>query len=229
MVTQRRYQDDHEDVLHDLGKPLTAADFLPIAVAERTRSVHFTYLHAFLASVASKLRRIHLVSSKERGEILAGLTGHEYAAVGKRHVDRLRGQGQRTLNICSVRTSVRKSVFIMHRIIFAAEAVLDGMTLQKRHREASQPTQVVAQCALAGAAVVLAEVHVQHPVHRLDAPVAAHRFAEPLAAEITAENVVPRLVGLTAVGVLRHPQGVANGLDPGPLLLDAKSGGTLVR
>src|SRR5262249_11516466 len=76
----------------------------------------------------------------------------------------------------------------------AAEAVPDRMTLQKRHREAPQPTQVVAQRALAGAAVVLAEGHIQHPVHRLDPPVTAHRLAEALAAEVSAENVIPRLV-----------------------------------
>src|SRR5574339_585744 len=84
----------------------------------------------------------------------------------------------------------------------AAEAVFDRMTLEKGDREASQPAKIVAQCALAGATVVLAEVHVQHPVHRLDAPMTAHRLAETLAAEIPAENVVPRLVDLTAIGVL---------------------------
>src|SRR3954470_5448971 len=99
-----------------------------------------------------------------------------------------------------------------------AEAVLDRMTLQERHCEAPQPTQVIAERALAGAAVVLAEGHVEHPVHRLDPPVTAYRLAEALAAEISAENVIPRLVGLVAVGVLGHPQGVANGLDPRPLL-----------
>jgi Transposase DDE domain len=86
----------------------------------------------------------------------------------------------------------------------AAETVFDRMTLQERHGEASQPTQVVAQRAFTGATVVFSEVHIQHPVHRLDAPVAAHRFAETLAAEITAHDVEPRLVGLMAVGVLRH-------------------------
>src|SRR3712207_2013331 len=76
----------------------------------------------------------------------------------------------------------------------SAEAVLVRMTLQERHGEASQPAQVVAQGPLAGAALVLAEVHVQHPVHRLDPPVAAHRFAEPLAAKVAAAEVIPHLV-----------------------------------
>src|SRR6478736_3399848 len=78
----------------------------------------------------------------------------------------------------------------------AAKAVVDGMTLQERHREAPQPTEIVAKRPLARAAVVLTEGHVQHPVHRLDPPVPAHRLAEALAAEISAEDVEPRLVRL---------------------------------
>src|SRR4051795_2292481 len=92
----------------------------------------------------------------------------------------------------------------------APEAVVDGMTLQERHREAPQPTEIVAQRPLARAAVVLAEGHVQHPVHRLDAPMATNRLAEPLAAEITAEDVEPRLVRLAAVGIPGHPQGITD-------------------
>src|SRR5262245_12740221 len=106
----------------------------------------------------------------------------------------------------------------------AAEAVVDGMALQEAHREAPQPAQIIAQRALARAAVVLAEVHVQHPVHRLDAPMTADRLAESLTAEIAAEDVVPRLVRLTAVGVLGHPQGIADGFDPRPLLLQGEVG-----
>ena len=79
------------------------------------------------------------------------------------------------------------------------------MALQKAHGEASQPAQIVAKRSLACAAVVLAKVHIQYPVHRLDAPVTADRLAESLAAEITAENVVPRLVRFAAVSVLRNP------------------------
>src|SRR5829696_10163886 len=82
----------------------------------------------------------------------------------------------------------------------SAEAVLVGMTLQERHGEATQPAQIVAQGPLAGPAVVLAEVHVQHPVHRLDPPVAAHRLAEPLAAEIPTAEIIAHLVRLRAVG-----------------------------
>ena len=48
-------------------------------------------------------------------------------------------------------------------------------------------------------------VHVQHPVHRLDAPVPAHRLAEPLAAQVPAQDVVPHLVRLAAVGVRGDP------------------------
>src|SRR5262245_1757374 len=87
----------------------------------------------------------------------------------------------------------------------APEAVVDGMALQERHREAPQPAEIVAQRSLPRAAVVLAEGHVQYPVHRLDAPMATNRLAEPLAAEIPAEDVEPRLVRLMAVGVLGHP------------------------
>ena len=87
----------------------------------------------------------------------------------------------------------------------AAEAVLDGMTLEQRHREASQPAQIVAKRSFTCAAVVLAKVHIQHPVHRLDAPMTANRLAESLAAEVTAENVVSRLIRFAAVSVLCNP------------------------
>src|SRR4051794_5363894 len=68
----------------------------------------------------------------------------------------------------------------------AAKAILDRVTLQEGHREAPQPAQIVAQSAFSYAAVILAEVHVQHPVHRLDAPMAADGLAETFAAEVTA-------------------------------------------
>ena len=57
---------------------------------------------------------------------------------------------------------MRKAVFIMHRIHLAAKTVFDRMTLQKRHGEASQPAQFVAQRAFTGATVVFSEVHIQH-------------------------------------------------------------------
>ena len=66
----------------------------------------------------------------------------------------------------------------------ATEAVFDRMTLEEGDREALEPAEIVAQCGLPGATVVLAEVHVQYPVHRLDPPMTAHRLAESLAAEI---------------------------------------------
>src|ERR687886_219507 len=61
------------------------------------------------------------------------------------------------------------------------------LALQESHREASQPAQIVAQGAFSAAAVILAEVPAQHPVHRLDAPMAANGLAETFAAEVTAE------------------------------------------
>src|SRR3954464_440338 len=92
------------------------------------------------------------------------------------------------------------------------------MALQEGHGEAPQPAQVVAQGPLAGATVVLAEVHVQDPVHRLDPPVAADRLAEPLAAEIAGAEVVPHLVRLRAVAMTRDPHGVADRLHTRPVL-----------
>jgi hypothetical protein len=89
----------------------------------------------------------------------------------------------------------------------SAETILVGMALQERHGEPPEPAQVVAQGPLAGAAVVLPEVHVQHPVHRLDAPMAADRFAEPLAAERAAAEIMAHLVRLRAVGMLGDPYG----------------------
>ena len=56
-----------------------------------------------------------------------------------------------------------------------------------------------------------------HPVQRLDAPVTTNRFGETLAAEITAEHVVPHIVCPATVGVDRVPNCVADGFDPRPL------------
>src|SRR5512142_1540268 len=92
------------------------------------------------------------------------------------------------------------------------------MTLQERHSEAAQPAQVVAQGPLAGPALVLAEVHVQDPVHRLDAPVAADRLAEALAAEVVTAQIVAHLARLRAVGMPRDPHRVADRLHPRPVL-----------
>ena len=79
------------------------------------------------------------------------------------------------------------------------------MALQKRHCEASQPAQIIAKCSFACAAIVLTKINIQHPVHRLDAPMTANRFAESLAAEVSAENVVSRFVRFAAVSVLCNP------------------------
>lgn len=100
----------------------------------------------------------------------------------------------------------------------STKAVLIRMTLQQRHGKASQPTQVVAQSPLARAAVVLVEVHVQHSVHRLDAPMASHRLREPLPAERTTAEIITHLVRLRAVGMPRDPHRVADRLHPRPVL-----------
>jgi len=46
--------------------------------------------------------------------------------------------------------------------------------------------------------VVFSEVHGEHPVHGLDALVAANRFAEAWANQVAAEGVVPHVVRLAA-------------------------------
>ena len=63
-----------------------------------------------------------------------------------------------------------------------------------------KPTQVVAQSPLSRPAVVLAKVHIQHPVHRLDPPVASHRLRETLAAQIATAQIKTHLVRLTTIG-----------------------------
>src|SRR5260370_721894 len=92
------------------------------------------------------------------------------------------------------------------------------MTLQERHSEPPQPAQVVPQGSLASAVLILAKVHVQHPVHRLDAPVPAHRFTKPLAAEVATAEIITHLVRLRPVGMLRDSHGIADRFDPWPLL-----------
>src|SRR3954465_15378222 len=89
--------------------------------------------------------------------------------------------------------------------------------LEERDGEAAQPTEIVSQRAFAGAAIVFPKSDIQGPVHRLDGPVAAHRFAEALAAQVTRADVIAHLARLATIGVLRHAQRVANGLDPGPV------------
>src|SRR5674476_411986 len=131
-------------------------------------------------------------------------------------------QSQRTSNSLKSQ-DFRKEVGVHHAPDhLSPKAVLDGMTLEKCHRESPQPTEIVAQRSFANATVVLAKVHVQHPVHRLDPPMTPNRFAESLAAEITAHNVVASLVRFIAVGVLSQPQCVANCLHPRPLLFDCE-------
>src|SRR5271166_1072018 len=114
-------------------------------------------------------------------------------------------QGQR-ISISLNRQDFRKELRVHHAPNhLAAEAVFDRMALEKRHCEASQPAQIVAECSFTCAAVVLAKIDIQHPVHRLDAPMTANCLTKSLAAEVTAENVVSRLVRFAAVSVLRNP------------------------
>jgi len=47
----------------------------------------------------------------------------------------------------------------------------------------------------------------------------ADRFTKPFATEITRAEVVAHFVRLRAVGMLGESQGVADRLDPGPVLL----------
>src|SRR3990172_2000492 len=99
-------------------------------------------------------------------------------------------QGQRVSNSFQ-RQDFGEELCVQHTTDhLAAKAILDGMALEKSHREAPQPAEIVAQRSFARAAVVFAKVHVEHPVQRLNAPVTANRLAESLAAKIAAENVV---------------------------------------
>jgi transposase len=151
---------------------------------------------------AMSYERMKQEEERLKGEVARLLAEAEASDAAE---DAAHGQGQRIsmlLKSQDFREEARVHQAPHH---LAAEAVLDRMTLQERHGEAPQPTQVVAKSPLAGAAVILPEVHVEHPMHRLDGPMAPYRLAEALAAEITAEDVVPRLVGLMAVGVSRHP------------------------
>src|SRR5438445_615028 len=110
--------------------------------------------------------------------------------------NRRRDQGQR-ISMWLKSKDFRQEVRVHHAAEhLSTKAVLDGMTLEQRHREASQPTEIVAECSLSRPALILAKGYVQHPVHRLDAPMAPDRFAESLATEVTAKDVVSRLVGL---------------------------------
>src|SRR4051812_49767877 len=96
------------------------------------------------------------------------------------------------------------------------------MTFEEGDGEASQPAQIVAQRSFAGAAVVFTKVHVQHPMHRLDAPMATDRFSKPFAAEIACSKVVSHFVRLRAVVMLSEAKSVADCFHPGPILFGAE-------
>src|SRR6202023_453665 len=69
-----------------------------------------------------------------------------------------------------------------------------------------------------GCVFVPPKIPLQPPVHRLDAPVAADRFAEPFAAEIACADVVAHFARLRAVVMLGESKCVADRLDPWPIL-----------
>src|ERR1700677_1040468 len=54
-------------------------------------------------------------------------------------------------------------------------------------------------------------------MHRLDAPMPAHRFGETFTTQVTTTNIVPDVTRLMAVGVLGDPNGITNCLHPRPL------------
>ena len=73
------------------------------------------------------------------------------------------------------------------------------MALQQGDGEASQPTEVVTECSFSCATVVLAKIDIEHPMHGLDAPMSAHRFAESFSAEIATQDVILDFTRFAAV------------------------------
>src|SRR5688572_7387348 len=81
-------------------------------------------------------------------------------------------QGQRTLSGYSGKDFGEKAFTPTCGLHLSAKAVFFRMLLEFAHSEASQPGEVVGQRSFAGPILVLAEVHVEHPVQRvLDSPV----------------------------------------------------------
>src|SRR6516165_10827264 len=64
---------------------------------------------------------------------------------------------------------------------------------------------------------VTAKRHIQHPVQRLNAPVAPHRLREPLAADVARAHIITDLARLRAVRMRRPPQRIADRLDLRPV------------
>src|SRR4051812_18785663 len=99
---------------------------------------------------------------------ISGVTSSAAAQCSSYHSCKtVTGQGQRVSN--SLKSQDFGEEVRIHQAAdhFAPDTILDGVTLEQRHREAAQPAQVVPQRALPGAAVILAEVDVQDPVQRL--------------------------------------------------------------
>ncbi len=67
---------------------------------------------------------------------------------------------------------------------FAPQAVFQRVLLQYAHREPTQPTQIVRHRTLPRAMIILPKSHIQHPVHRLDTPMAPHGFRKSLPTQI---------------------------------------------
>ena len=108
-------------------------------------------------------------------------------------------QGQRTLKLLSCKDFGKEVGVVTTAEHLATKAVIDGMAFESRDGKSSQPTEIVAQRAFAGAAIILPERHIEYPMHGLDAPMAPDGLRESLTAEVAAANVVANLTGLAPV------------------------------
>src|SRR5438105_6103966 len=74
---------------------------------------------------------------------------------------------------------------------FHGDAVLAGMLLQERQRQAVEPGEVLADVSAADARIVLAERHVEGPIASVfDTPMSARRAGEALNAHFQAADVI---------------------------------------
>jgi hypothetical protein len=115
---------------------------------------------------------------------------------------------------------------------------LPGVLAQDVERDAAEEGGVLGGAALVDAALILAEAHVQHPMHRVpDAPMTAHCLPQRLGRQRSAEQVVPspdrrcvrqptlgldhadRLQSRPPMGVLHPRQHVGIGDHPPPAQL----------
>ena len=118
----------------------------------KVRSLGFSTLLGFHRLPEAVTLAIHLEDRAVVGQAVQERSGHALTLEDL--------QGQRisiSVNCQDFRKELGVHYAPKH---LASETVFEGMTLEQRHGEASEPAQIVAQCSFAGSAIVLPKGYV---------------------------------------------------------------------